>query len=143
MKHSELVAFLKAAKETADDNTALAGMELYAEWSATDSYSIGERRRYTADGETHLYRCRQAHTGQADWTPDINTSLWEIVNATHAGTLEDPIPAAVNMNYEYGKYYIEDGVIYLMNRQGMSEGESITLAYLPSQLVGQYFEVAA
>ena len=35
----------------------------------------------------------------------------------------------------------ENGTIYLMNRQGMADGESIVLHYTPSQLVGQYFEV--
>ena len=45
------------------------------------------------------------------------------------------------MEYIKGKYYAENESIYLMNRQGMAEGESITLYYLPSQLVGQYFEI--
>ena len=46
------------------------------------------------------------------------------------------------MEYTKGKYYIEDSTIYLMNRAGMQDGESVTLYYLPSQLVGEYFEVA-
>ena len=33
MKHADLVAFLKAARLTADDNTALTGMELYPVWA--------------------------------------------------------------------------------------------------------------
>ena len=44
------------------------------------------------------------------------------------------------MEYIKGKYYAENESIYLMNRQGMAEGESVTLYYLPSQLVGIYFE---
>ena len=62
-------------------------------------------------------------------------------NGGHAGTREDPSPAVASMEYVKGKYYIENGVIYLMNRQGMADGESIVLHYTPSQLVGIYFEV--
>lgn len=62
---------------------------------------------------------------------------------THAGTKEDPIPAVAGMEYEKGKYYSDGGKLYLMNRQGMNDGDKITLYYLPSQLVGQYFEEAA
>ena len=36
---------------------------------------VGNIRRYT-DGK--LYRCLQAHTSQADWTPDTASSLWAI-----------------------------------------------------------------
>lgn len=137
MKHADLVAFLKAARLTADDQTALTGMELYPTWATGIAVSVGDR--YQFNGK--LYKCRQAHTTQADWTPDITPALWTVIDVTHAGTLEDPIPAVAGMEYTKGLYYIEDGVIYLMNRQGMAEGETIILQYLPSQLVGQYFEV--
>ena len=137
MKHADLVAFLKAARLTADDQTALTGMELYPTWVEGIAVSVGDR--YQFNGK--LYKCGQAHTTQADWTPDITPALWTVIDVTHAGTIDDPIPASAGMEYTKGLYYIEDGVIYLMNRQGMAEGESITLYYLPSQLVGQYFEV--
>ena len=64
-----------------------------------------------------------------------------VINVTHAGTLEDPIPASAGMEYEYGKYYIEGETIYRCNRQGGKDGDKYTLDYLPSQLVGHYFEV--
>ena len=43
-----------------------------------------------------------------------------------------------NMQYYKDKYYSEDGKLYLCTRDS-----GIPLAYLPSQLVGQYFEVVA
>ena len=135
MKHADLVAFLKAARFTADDQTALTGMELYPTWAEGIAVSVGDR--YQFNGK--LYKCGQAHTTQADWTPDITPALWTVIDVTHAGTIDDPIPAVAGMEYTKGLYYIEDGVIYLMNREGMAEGETITLHYLPSQLVGQYF----
>lgn len=68
-------------------------------------------------------------------------SLYTCIDEAHAGTLEDPIPAAANMEYIKGRYYIEDGQIYLMNRAGMEDGEGIVLQHLPSALVGHYFEI--
>ena len=69
-----------------------------------------------------------------------------IESGEHAGTLEDPIPVpetvqTAGMEYEKGKYYSEAGTIYLMDRQGMEEGEKVTLYFAPSALVGQYFTV--
>lgn len=45
-----------------------------------------------------------------------NQCLYAVINETNAGTQEDPIPYNGNMALENGKYYIQDGVIYLCNR---------------------------
>ena len=50
-----------------------------------------------------------------------------------------------NMEYEYGKYYSEGDAIYICKRGGVEDpesmyGQKVTLQYLPSALVGQYFE---
>ena len=122
---------------TFTDENAVKVIDLYPVWMV--GIAVAKDSRYQFNGK--LYKCGQAHTTQADWTPDITPSLWTVIDVTHAGTIDDPIPASAGMEYTKGLYYIEDGVIYLMNRQGMAEGETITLHYLPSQLVGQYFEV--
>ena len=57
------------------------------------------------------------------------------------GTIDDPIPAAAGMEYIYGKYYIEGETVYICKRIGEAEGGTIVLQFLPSALVGQYFEV--
>lgn len=122
---------------TFTDENAVKVIDLYPVWMV--GIAVAKDSRYQFNGK--LYKCGQAHTTQADWTPDITPSLWTVIDVTHAGTIDDPIPASAGMEYTKGLYYIEDGVIYLMNRQGMAEGETITLHYLPPQLVGQYFEV--
>ena len=137
MKHADLVAFLKAARLTADDQTALTGMALYPVWSVGIAVSVGDRYQYNGK----LYKCGQAHTTQADWTPDITPALWTVIDVTHAGTIDDPIPAVAGMEYVYGKYYIEGETVYICKRTGEAEGGTIALQFLPSQLVGQYFEV--
>lgn len=80
-------------------------------------------------------------TANSGGTPDKTPALWAVIDVTHAGTIEDPIPASRGMEYVKGLYYIENNVIYLMNRQGMQDGESVVLQYMPSELVGQYFEI--
>ena len=62
----------------------------------------------------------------------------------HAGTVEDPIPAARGMDYVYGKYYLdpEDNRVYICKRVGEADGGVINLQYLPHELIGQYFEAA-
>ena len=122
---------------TFTDENAVKVIDLYPVW--TVGISVAKDSRYQYNGK--LYKCVQAHTTQADWTPNVTPALWTVIDVAHAGTIDDPIPASAGMEYIKGLYYIEDGVIYLMNRQGMAEGETITLHYLPSQLVGQYFEV--
>lgn len=42
------------------------------------AYEIGNLRTYLKEGETKLYKCIQAHTSQADWTPDKAPSLWTL-----------------------------------------------------------------
>ena len=137
MKHTDLVVFLKAARLTADDNTALTGMELYPVWAVGLAVEVGQRYQY---GD-RLYKVVQAHTTQADWTPDITPALWTVIDVTHAGTIDDPIPAVAGMEYVYGKYYIEGETVYICKRTGEAEGGTIVLQFLPSQLVGHYFEV--
>lgn len=94
-----------------------------------------------------LYKCLQEHISQENWAPGIAPSIWVAVETgEHAGTQEDPIPVpdtvtTAGMEYECGKYYSEGGTVYLMDRQGMDEGDKVTLYFPPSALIGQYFSV--
>ena len=72
MTNAELVKFMKSARLTADDQTALAGKELYPLWNETEVYKAGDRVRY----DEILYKCLQNHTAQASWTPTDAPILW-------------------------------------------------------------------
>ena len=122
---------------TFTDENAVKVIDLYPVWMV--GISVAKDSRYQYNGK--LYKCVQAHTTQADWTPDITPNLWTVIDVTHAGTIDDPIPAVAGMEYVYGKYYIEGETIYICKRTGEAEGGTIVLQFLPSQLVGQYFEV--
>ena len=54
------------------DEDALEAVELFPVWQTDTAYAVGLRVRY---GDK-LYRCEQAHTSQADWTPDKTPALW-------------------------------------------------------------------
>lgn len=134
----ELRPIIEQAAVSLSDGEAASVPELIAAWAYPVDYAEGDRRSY--GGKVH--KCRQAHTSQADWTPDKTPALWAVIDAEHAGTQADPIPAARGMEYEYGKYYLdgEDGKVYLCERTGEQAGGKITLQYLPHELVGNYFK---
>ena len=132
---NDLVAFLKEAREAAPDAVAVKAKDLYPEWKTGVAVAAGKRMRH---GDK-LYKCRQAHT--TEFTPDQVPALWSVIDETHAGTLADPIPAAAGMDYVIGNYYIEGETVYLCKFGDTAAGTVVNLQYLPSALIGQYFEV--
>lgn len=124
-----------------DDETAATVPSLFTPWTVGEAVEVGDRRYYAH----RLYKVVQAHTTQADWTPDVTPALWAVLgDPGEAGTIDDPITAARGMEYTYGLYYFdpEDGKIYLCERIGEAEGGKIILQYLPHELIGQYFSAA-
>ena len=125
----------------APDQEAAKAPSLYPYWIVGEAVVPGDRRYYTPTQKLYKVRDGQGHTTQADWTPDKTPNLWEVIDVVHAGTQDDPIPAAKGMEYTYGKYYLdpEDGKLYLCQREGVEDGGTINLQYLPHELVNQYF----
>ena len=116
-----------------DDTTALRMLDFYPEWAADTAYTVGYKVRRNGK----LWRVVQAHTSQTGWEPENAASLWEQINETHAGTLDDPIPYSGNMALTAGLYYMQDWVIYLCTRD---TGNPVYHAL--SELVGLYVEKA-
>jgi len=103
---------IEQAAQSLDDNAALTAKALYPAWAAGTAYTQGYKVRYNGK----LWRVLQAHTAQAGWEPENAASLWEQINETHAGTLEDPIPYTGNMTLYRGLYYLHEGTVYLCIR---------------------------
>ena len=61
---------------TFTDENALKVIDLYPVW--TVGIAVAKDSRYQYNGK--LYKCVQAHTTQADWTPDVTPALWVIVS---------------------------------------------------------------
>ena len=79
-----------AAVSLSDDDAAETP-ELFPAWEVPHDYAVDDRFHY--DGK--LWKVLQAHTSQADWTPDITPSLYaEVENpATVLTTIRSSIAA--------------------------------------------------
>ena len=136
----KLRLIIEQAAVSLSDGEAASVPELITAWAYPVAYAEGDRRSY--GGKVYKVRPGQGHTSQADYTPEKTPNLWAVIDAEHAGTQDDPIPAARGMEYTYGLYYKdpEDTKLYLCERIGEQSGNKITLQYLPHELVGQYFK---
>lgn len=102
---------IEAASIFLTDSEALEAVELFPNWAVDTAYSVGIRVRY--DGQ--LYRCEQAHTSQADWTPDVTKALWTAVAEPH----EIPVwvqPTGAQDAYRFGDkvhFPTKDDAVYV------------------------------
>ena len=71
-KAYSLRAIIEKASTSLDDSDALSAIELFPAWTIDTAYTVDERIRYGGK----LYRVVQAHTSQADWTPDTVPALF-------------------------------------------------------------------
>lgn len=92
---------IEAAARTMTDETALTAVELFPAWAVGKAYVVSDRVRYNGK----LYKCVQAHTGQADWTPDAAPALWVAVSV-------DAWPEWVQPTGAHDAYHRGDKVSY-------------------------------
>lgn len=134
-KVEALVAAIPATINTRGfaDEEALDNMEWFPVWGDENAYmgmpvEKGFMFRHKAEGEAEhtLYKVLQPHTLSAEWIPGQGTESLYAKVSLHKGTKEDPIPYEQNMLIEEGKYYTQDGVLYI--------GLMTTLTGYPSDL---------
>lgn len=121
---------------------ALQVKEMFPMWDEFVGKEITTGTRFQYDGK--LWEVLQDHTVLSYYQPSINTAALykEVVLETNKegevnGTLENPIPYEGNMVLENGKYYSQDGVVYLCNRDSGNP-----VYHNLNELVGLYVEVA-
>lgn len=117
---------------TFSNNEALKVRDLFDDWSdfIGQTLNVGQIVK-TVDG---LWRVRQEHKAQKHYAPSIHTAaLYERIVKDHEGTQDDPIPYAPPMEIFNGKYYTQEGVLYLCTRDS---GQALT--HNLSELVGLY-----
>lgn len=109
---------------------------LFPLWETEKAYAVGDRVWYQAS----LYKCVQAHTSQTTWNPKDAVSLWANVSEESQeadGSREHPYQWESGMTSYNGKYYTEEGILYLCIR------DSGNPLYFPiSSLIGTYFQIA-
>lgn len=101
--------YIEKAAASLSDAEALEVPTLFPSWAAGTSYSTEDRIEY--DGT--LYRCVQAHTSQADWTPTATPALWVVVSLEEWPDWVQPLgahdayPAGAKVTHA-GKHWVSD-----------------------------------
>lgn len=104
----------QAQVQTLPDEQALLVPSVFPLWQVEVAYEVGFKVRH----KDILYKVLQAHTSQADWTPDVAVSLFAkvIVGELDPGTGEQVVldwiqPDSTNP-YMKGDRVIFEGVVY-------------------------------
>ena len=100
-KAKQLRQLIEQLAVTLGDEAALTGVELFPAWVVGKAYAVNDRAQYNGT----LYKCVQAHTSQADWTPDKTPALW-------VGVSLDEYPEWVQPTGAHDAYNIGDKVTY-------------------------------
>lgn len=120
-----------------EDSMALKMISFYPTFEESVGKTVSQGYKFTYKGK--MYKVIQATlTIQEHYVPGVGTeSLYAIINEQYDGDIYDPIPYDGNMALENGKYYTQNNVLYLCNRD---TGNPVYNAL--SELVGLYVEVA-
>lgn len=145
----------KIASLTNTDAQAVEVKGLYADWEDDPdgyAYDVQNQKDKRRNFGGLLWNLNKNHQKQKDRFPGAEPTLWTQLVEGYEGSYSDPIlvPDSVNVSgfeYEYGKYYIENELVYLCKRGGVLNPESMygqkeKLYFKPSALIGQYFEIA-
>lgn len=118
------------------DAESLKRKHLYPEWASFIGKSLNTGFKVQYDDK--LYKVRQPITTVLEnQYPSVNTAaLYEEINETASGTIDDPIPYNGNMELFEGLYYSQAGVTYKCTR---STGQAVY--HDLSALVGIYVEI--
>ena len=99
---------------TLSEEQALEVAAVYPPWAAGIAYDVGEILSYGVNGvgDPQLYRVVQAHTSQADWTPDVTASLYGAFGLDEAGYPIWTQPSGVHDAYRAGDVVSHHGTLY-------------------------------
>lgn len=136
MQRTTTKTSMKINRINLTDNESLSVKELYPSWDSKigKNVEVGYKLLYN----DNLWRVRQNHMVQEIYPPSISTAaLYEVINYQHEGTIDDPIPYVPPMEIFNGKYYIQNDIKYLCNRDSGN-----ALSHDLSALIGLYVELA-
>lgn len=131
----QAVSLAKIQAADLPDEQALEVPALFPTWESYMGKPVAVDMRLLYAGK--LWKVLQAHTVQADWTPDTVPALFtEVAADQEQGSIDNPIPYNGNMALEEGKYYTQGGVVYLCIR------DTVNPVYNDlSALVGLYVQI--
>lgn len=133
-----VVAVAQIQAQSLEDAQALTVKAIYPQWREIVGQTVKLGFKFLHNDI--LYKTIQDNLLiQEQYIPGEGTeSLYAVIDETHAGTLEDPIPYKGNMALESGKYYSQGGATYLCNRD-----TEIPVHQDLKDLVGLYVETVA
>ena len=93
---------------------ALEVAAIYPEWEAGRSYAVGDILRHGVNsvGDPQLYRVVQAHTSQADWTPEATPALYDAFGLDESGYPLWSQPTGAHDAYNAGDIVDYNGTLY-------------------------------
>lgn len=135
----QLRPVLELAAQSLVDDVALTAVELFPYWKVLVQEGQKVQNGFRFQHEGILYRTEQPeYTFVEHYVPGSTgtESLFSLVDESHAGSKEDPIPFEKNMEIYDGLYYTQNGVLYRCIR---SSGQP--LYHDLALLVGSYVDV--
>lgn len=134
--------------QSIDDNEALVVKGIYYTWKDLldeehEFHTVKKGFKFSNGDD--LFKTEQPeYTFVEQYVPGAEgtESLFTKIDESHAGTIDDPIPAQRNMEYTYFLYYLdpEDGLTYLCQFGESDTQGTVKLVYLPHE-VPTYFKV--
>ena len=102
------------AGATLTEEQALVCVRLYKAWEVDRGYIVGEYLTYGVNsvGDPQLYKVVQAHTSQANWTPNVATSLFVAIGLDDSGYPVWSQPTGAHDAYNKGDIVNYNGVLY-------------------------------
>ena len=96
------------------DEQAMEVATIYDLWVVGKSYSVGEFITYGENdvGDPQLYKVAQAHTSQADWTPDNTPALYVAIGLDEEGYPVWSQPTGAHDAYNKGDIVDYNGTLY-------------------------------
>lgn len=134
---SAIITVAKVSAQSLPDVLALQAAALYDDFEDVVGQTVEQGFKFRYGGK--LYKTIQSTLlVQEQYVPGATgtESLYAEINEQNQGTLNDPIPYNNNMALENGKYYSQNGSIYLCNRD---TGQAVYNNLI--DLVGLYVEI--
>ena len=96
------------------DEQAMEVVAVYDPWQIGKTYAVGEFLTYGENGvgDPQLYKVAQAHTSQADWTPDVAPALYVAIGLDDACYPVWSQPTGAHDAYNKGDVVDYNGTLY-------------------------------
>jgi hypothetical protein len=117
VEHAEETGVFTEYVDNTDDLLVEEGVsegEVIKEWVVGEQVAVGFKRSF----EGSNYVCRQKHTTQADWTPDVTPALWLALPETGGGGL----PLWQAGIYQFGDEVEHEGENWRNRRANNTQG---------------------